>query len=237
LGVADAVYNNSQMNVYEAALFENKARVDGVFQVDGTVPAAQVERAKEKFAAEYAGMKKAGKSPILPPGMTFTPTTMTSAELSFIEGRKLTREEIAAGFDVPMSLLDPNAIRANVDAAQYHHALYGLTPRLRKIEEKINEKLIPMYDSGSSLFVAFDSAVPSDKQFALQERNTSTGVPYRSINESRSELGLEPVEGGDMPMIPFGMQALGYDNGPDMDSQAADLATRTMKALRERMSI
>lgn len=237
VGVADAVYNNSQMNTYEAALFENKARCEGVFQVDGSVPQAIVDRATEDFEAKYAGAKKAGKSPLLPSGMTFTPTTQTNTELGFIEGRKLTREEIASGLDVPMSLLDPNAIRANVDAAQYHHAKYGLSPRLRKIEEKINERLIPMYDSGKSIWVAFDNVVPEDKQFELTARNSSTGVPYMSINEARAELGKDPVEGGDLPMVPFGVAPLGYEADTTTDTQAEELAEKTWKALRARMGI
>lgn len=242
LGVADAVYNNSQMNIYEGALFENKARVDGVFQVDGTVPMAQVERMKEKYAAEYQGAQKAGKSPILPPGLTFQKTSMTAEEISFIEGRRLTREEIAAGMDVPISLLDPNSIRSNVEGAQYYHAKFGIEPRLRKIEEKLNEKLLPMYDSKGTMFVAFDSPVPEDKSFELEARVRQTGVPVMSVNEARAEVGLEPVEGGEVPMLPFGMGPLGSDmsygaGGGGADEQAADLAERTMKALKARLGI
>lgn len=238
VGVADAVYNNSQMNVYEAALFENKARCEGVFQVDGSVPQAIVDRATEDFESKYAGAKKAGKSPLLPSGMTFTPTTQTNTELGFIEGRKLTREEIAAGLDVPMSLLDPNAIRANVDAAGLFHAKYGISPRLRKVEEKINERLIPMYDSGKSIFVAFDNAIPEDKEFELRTRQISVGVPWDSIDAARGAEGKEPYNMpgiSDVPHVPFGMTPLGYDSGRDsIDQQAAELADKTMKALRDR---
>lgn len=237
LGVADAVYNNSQMNVYEASLFENKARVDGLFEVDSTVPMAQVERAKEKFAADFAGTQQAGKRPILPPGMKFTKTSMTSEEISYVEGRRLTREEISAGLDVPISLLDPNAIRANVDGAGLFHSKYGVTPRLRKIEEKLNERLIPMYDSGSGLFCAFDDIIPEDLEYQLRARQAGAGVPWISVDEARAEEGRDALEipgVSDVPMMPFSMSPLGTPSPePDINATAETLAAKTKEYIKE----
>lgn len=216
LGVADAVYNNSQMNIYEASLFENKARVDGLFEVDHTVPMAAVERAKETFAAEFAGTQAAGKRPLLPPGMKFTQTSMTAEEISYIEGRKITREEIAAGLDVPISLLDPNSIRSNVEGAQYFHAKYGIHPRLTKLEEKMNERLLPFFGSGNALFVAFDDPVPEDKAFALEARTRQVGVPILSIDEARSEIGKDGLDiagVSDVPLVPAGYKPLSEKTG------------------------
>lgn len=260
LGIADEVYNYSQMNIYEASLFENKARVDGLFEVDSTVPMAQVERAKEKFADEFAGTQAAGKRPLLPPGMKFTKTSMTAEEISFVEGRKLTREAIAAGLDVPISLLDPNSIRSNVEGAQYFHAKYGIAPRLRKVEEKLNERLLPMYDSGNGLFVAFDNPVPEDKEFELRARQASVGGPWSDIDEARSEEGKEPykISGwSDRPLISGMLLPLGEeppepepavvpagDGGnpgkpdkedEDTDEQADELAEKTWKALKKKL--
>lgn len=223
LGIADAAYNNSQMNIYEASLFENKARVDGLFEVDQTVPMAQVERAKEKFAAEFAGTQAAGKRPLLPPGMKFTKTSMTAEEISFIEGRKLSREEIAAGLDVPISLLDPNSIRSNVEGAQYYHAKYGIEPRLRKIEEKLNEKLLPMYGA-ANIFCAFDNPVPEDKIFDLDARVKQTGAPIMSIDEARAEIGKDALDMpgvSDVPLIPMGLKPLKADMADEPEPVAA----------------
>jgi len=133
---------------------------------------------------------------------------MTSHDIAFIDGRKLSREEISAGLDVPISLLDPTAIRANVEGAQYFHAKYGIEPRLRKIEEKINERLMPLYGSGDTLFVAFDDVVPADKEFALRKRTADIQAGVSTINEERSIDGKEPVDGGDEPLVGFGLTPL-----------------------------
>jgi HK97 family phage portal protein len=258
LGIADEVYNYSQMNIYEASLFENKARVDGLFEVDSTIPMAQVERAKEKFAAEFAGTQAAGKRPLLPPGMKFTKTSMTAEEISFVEGRKLTREAISAGLDVPMSLLDPNSIRSNVDGAALFHAKYGITPRLRKIEEKLNERLLPLYDSGTGMFCAFDDVVPEDKEFQLRARQAGVGTAWLTIDEARSEEGKDALDlpgWSDVPLISGILQPLGTEPPPppepiivpanpnapakpdkdDVDDQADELAAKTWKKLKEKL--
>jgi HK97 family phage portal protein len=259
LGIADAVYNNSQMNIYEASLFENKARVDGLFEVDSTVPMAQVERAKEKFSAEFAGTQAAGKRPLLPPGMKFTKTSMTAEDIQFVEGRKLSREEIAAGLDVPISLLDPNSIRSNVDGAQYFHSLHGILPRLRKIEEKLNERLIPLYDSGNSLFLSFDNPVPEDREFLLKERIASVGnTAWISVDEARTDIGKDALDipgWSDKPLVSGILQPLGTEPPPppepiivpanpnapakpdkdDVDDQADELAAKTWKKLKEKL--
>jgi HK97 family phage portal protein len=251
LGVADAVYNSSQMKLYEASIFTNKAMVDGVFTVDATVPGPQAARAQESFSAEYAGMMKAGKRPILPPGMKFEKATMTSVEIESIERSKMTREEIAASLDVPMSLLDPNSIRSNVDGAQLFHARFGLAPRLRKIEERINERLIPMYDSGNGIFAAFDSCVPEDLAFQLEQRKNAVGGPWLSADEARAEEGRDALDlpgWSDVPLVSGLVVPMGTEPPPpapnpfatppvdpnaDADATAKDLADRTMKILKE----
>jgi HK97 family phage portal protein len=204
-GIADAVYTNSKMYEYEEALFEKKARTGGVLESSSEISSIEVERLKEEWKQRYTGTTNAGETPILPPGLKYVRDSLTNEELSFIEGRRITREEIAAAFNTPISLWDQDAIRANVDGAQYFHAKYGIQPRLRKIEEKINEKLLPMFDDTGTLFCAFDDVVPEDSAAQLAERigYVNTGVMTR--NEARADMGLEPIDGADTLFVPFNM--------------------------------
>jgi len=238
-GVAEAVYNNSQMNIYEAALFENKASIDGIFESDATIMQPQVDRAREDFNTKFTGMSNAGKRPILPPGMKFTPTAQTRQELAYVEGRRLTMQEIAAGFNVPIAMFDPSANRANVEAAAWHHAKFGVQPRCRKIEEHCNERLVPMF--GPNLLLAFDNPVPDDNRYLLEARTKQTGVPFLTIDESRAEVGKDPLDikgVSDVPQIPITFQPLGAPAPEPVppanaSNEAADLAQRTMKIIRE----
>lgn len=208
IGITDAVYTNSQMYAYEENLFENKARTGGVLESATDVSQAEIERMRLDWKQRFGGTENAGSTPILPPGVKYIKDAMTNEELSFIEGRKITREEICIGLDVPTALFDPNSIRSNVEGAQYTHAKYGIQPRLRKIEEKINEQLLPMFDDSGKLFCAFDNPVPEDKAFLLEKRKADLQTGVSTINEERSIDGKEPVEGGDTPLVPFSVVTL-----------------------------
>jgi hypothetical protein len=136
--------------------------------------------------------------------MKFTPDSMTPQEISYIEGRKLIREEICAAFDVPVgALVSTDVNRANAETADYRHAKNGILPRLMRIEQKINEKLLPMFDP--SLFCAFDDCVPQDKQFIVQKNDAYVKNNTFTINEVREEEGKDPVGWGDVAWMPFGI--------------------------------
>jgi HK97 family phage portal protein len=196
-GIADAVYINSKMYEFESAMFENRARVGGIFTVEGNVSKQEVARLEEQAKEKYTGVKQSGKNMILTGGMKFQPDSMTPQEISYIEGRKLIREEICAAFDVPVgALVSTDVNRANAETADYRHAKNGIQPRLMRIEQKLNEKLLPMFDD--TLFCAFDNAVPEDREYELRRNDTYVKNNTFTINEVREEEGKDPVEWGDV---------------------------------------
>ncbi|MFH1547037.1 MAG: hypothetical protein ABIC57_00970, partial [bacterium] len=82
-----------------------------------------------------------------------------------------------------------------------------IEPRLRRLEEKINEKLMPMYDE--NLFIGYDEVIPSDKEFTLRERTSNLGSYVTTVNEEREEMGKDPVDWGDIPLASAGIAPLG----------------------------
>jgi len=259
-GISDAVYINSKMYEFEKSLFENKARVSGVVTIEGNVSEQARDRFQRTFDDKYVGAKKAGKTIVLTGGAKFNPDTMSPQELSYIEGRKLIREEICAGFDVPISALVATDVnRANAETADYRHAKNGILPRLRKIEQKLNERLIPLYDT--RLFVAFDNPVPEDKEFLLKQNQiyVDTGIVTR--DEVRQEIGQDvrgglsdvqwvntmtkPIDvAGEPPQPPmqFGPNG-GNGNGDeekpgkeDEEADAEELAGKVLEAIKRKLA-
>ena len=100
-----------------------------------------------------------------------------------------------------LSMYSQEANRANSDNAFAEFARNAVRPRLMKIEQKLNEKLLPRYDS--RLFVKFDNPVPEDVQFKLDERikNVQTGII--SINAARDDMHLPPIKGLENPIFPM----------------------------------
>jgi HK97 family phage portal protein len=200
-GISDAVYVNAKMYEFEEALFINKARVGGVLETETTVTPAQSDRLREDFRTKYEGAAQAGRTVILPKGMKFSPDSMTPEELSYMEGKRITADEICAGFGAPRALFDPNAIKSNVEAAQYTHAYYTVEPWCRRYDDTLNGDFMPEYDDTKRLFVASENSVPEDRVFLLSKRTADLNSGVSTINEERAEDGKEPVEGGDVPLV------------------------------------
>jgi hypothetical protein len=75
---------------------------------------------------------------------------------------------------------------------------HTILPKLRRIEQKLNEQLAARFDD--RLFFAFDNPVPEDKEYHLKEIQTNLSTGLTTINEERAKLGMEPVAWGDEPM-------------------------------------
>lgn len=241
-GICDAVYTNSKMYEYEESLFEKKARVGGVLESDSGINKVEVDRLREEWKQRYAGTEKAGETVIMPPGLKFVKDSMTNQEISFIEGRKMTWREIAAGFNQPVSLWDEAGNRATVDGAQYFHAKYGVQPRLRKIEEKVNEKLLPMFDDSGILFCAFEDVVPEDQITQLAERTQYVTAGIMTRNEARADMGLDAVEGGDVVYVPWNQAPLGEPEPTTMpeeepDEDADEFAGKVVERIKEKLGV
>lgn len=193
-GIADAVYIQQQMDAFETALFENRARISGVITQTEFIGEKEKERLKEQYRQRHIGSRQAGKDLWLPKGLDYKRDAMTPEEISFIEGRKLNRTEIMAAFDIPEgTVITESSNRAVAEVADYRHAKNGILPRCLRIEEKLNEALIRRYDE--RLFCAFDNPVPEDKEFLLREQIEYTNVGAISRDEIRSGLGREPRGG------------------------------------------
>jgi len=213
--VADVYNINQNMNTYENALFSNNARPEGFFKTAMELDAMTTERLQSELLETWSGIRNSGKTGLLTHDITFQPMNLSPRDLGFLQGRTWTKTEIFNAFDVPTGLLDQNANRANAEAAQYTYMKFGIEPRIHRIEEKLNEKLLPMYDE--RLFIAFEGVVPEDREFELREDQTLFNIGAKSTNEIRADRGMDEYEGGDTLYAPFGLAPIGTTTGEGLE--------------------
>jgi HK97 family phage portal protein len=228
-------YNiNENMNRYESALFKNMARPDGVLQTEQSLNEQEFKRIKKGWNQQYGGVKKTGKTAILEKGLQYKPITFTPRELSFLAGRKLTKEEIFNAFGLPLGLFDKESNRANSEMASYTYMRDTISPRHRRQEQKINEQLMPRYGNGERLFCAYENCVPEDKEFKQKVRSENVNTSI-TVNEVRREEGKEDVEGGDLlyidsRMIPLGTQPEA-EGGNELEEASKIIAEKVKRKL------
>lgn len=229
LSAVTHAYNiNENMNLYENALFSNMARPDGVLKTEQTLGDEGFKRLKREWKQEYGGTKKTGKTAILEKGLDYKTISLTPRELSYLAGRKVTKEEICNAYGQSLALYDKDANRANADNATYIFMRDTISPRHRRQEQKINEKLLPRYDE--RLFCAFEDCVPEDREFKHKVRNESVNKLI-TINEGRQEIGKEEVEGGDNLYIDSRLVPIGTPSEKDLDEVSVKIAEKVKEKL------
>lgn len=237
--MGDPISVNESIYKYERAQFKNMARPDIIISLDKDADLGPTEfkRIKKEFKEAYEGVSKAGKAAILEGGAKIERVSMSPRELSHLEGRRMTMEEIANGYGVHRSLLSPdksNLANATVAYAQYMRDTQD--PKLKMYEQKINEQLLPDYKGGENLFVAFDNCVPENVEFMLKEKESHLKTGYSSVNIERAKAGEDEVPWGNTPIMPATMIPLGSVPPPrkDMsDEELQEIAQKVARAMVE----
>lgn len=222
------------MNTYETTLMENRGQPDMALVIPPEAGDMSDENKKAAYAAwdkRFKGAKKAGKLTILTGGADLKPLTLTPREMNFLQGRKWTLTEIAAVFGVPMSKVTTEDVnRANAEAGDYSYMKDTVLPRLRRVEQKLNEQLLPKYDA--RLFCAYDNPVPEDKEFRLKQAESRLKTGQTTINEERQIDGQDEVEYGSVPIMPMTMVPIGSAPSPVLPPKAVKKkAPRTLPPL------
>ena len=149
--------------------------------------------------------------------MTFTPVSQTAKDLQYIEGRKLTREEVAAAYHVPppmVGILD-HATFSNI--TEQHKMLYQdcLAPMLCMIEEEIELQLLPDFEPAPDRFY-LEFNLRDKLTGSFEERADSimksVGGPTMTINEARALDNRPPIDGGDVLIRPLNVTQAGDQN-------------------------
>lgn len=191
---------NQKFDVYEHSVLDNNAVIPFFLGTDQTLNESTVSRLRNDVEKLHKGYKKAGKMGFFHSGLKPHKLAVDPTDVNYVEGHRITLEKIAAIFGVPMSMLKSDKVpRANADAGAYQHAKHTINPRLHRIEQTINQDIMPLYDQ--KLFVAFDNPVPEDKDFELKESDTRLKNWSLTINEYRQKHGEDEVEWGNEPLV------------------------------------
>ncbi|MCK0174796.1 phage portal protein [Mycolicibacterium sp. F2034L] len=203
-------------------VMRNGARLSGYIQrppknESGDWSDKAKERFRQQWQAQYVGEgPQAGGTPILEDGMSFHAASQTAKDLQYIEGRKLTREEVATAYHIPppmVGILD-HATFSNI--REQHKMLYQdtLGPWLVMFEEEIELQLLPDFEAKPTSFYV---------EFNLREKLTgdliergaviqqAVGGPWMTVNEARALDNRAPVDGGDELIRPLNVTQNGDD--------------------------
>jgi HK97 family phage portal protein len=190
---------DQKMNQYNLNVFDNQGRLSGIFSTEDALDEPDFARLKEELKEVYSGLSNAGTVGLLDNGLKFQETSFSPSDLSYIEGMKTNKETIMNCFGQSISLWSENPNRSNAETAQREYMRRTIRPRCIRMAEKLNEKLLPKWDS--NIFCMWDDPSQEDKLIDLKVRTDSIKAGILTINDVRRQIRMPSIPGGDEPLI------------------------------------
>jgi len=202
VGAVRPLLNSLLMDFYTLAYnrdyFKKGTNISGYFYTEKELGEPALRRLKAEIESSYSGIHGFYKPPILFGGLEYRSLSTIPKDMAFRELRDDIRKDILAAFHVPPIMLGLET--ANYATAREQKATFWretMVPKLNKIAEKINQKLMPPFEKllGERLWFTFDyasiDAFTEDygKKVDTALKLQQLGVPLETINH-RLELGL-----------------------------------------------
>lgn len=218
--------------------WRNSARVEGVVTRPKEVAPYTKEQAQEwrrQWQAGHAGGPGSGKTALLQQGETFTPTAWSARDSEYLAARKLSREECAAAYHVPLPMVGilDHATFSNIKEQHKHLYQDSLGPWLVMISEELERQLLPECSDTKDIYLEFNIA--EKMKGSLEEQTDSltkaAGGPIMTVNEARARLNLPSMddETSDKVAAPLNMSSGAGSSDPTEPTEAAALKLEAMQ--------
>ena len=186
---------------------QNRAVTDGAFTIQNPLTTQQYQELRQQIREQHQGAQNARTPWILGGGAQWNQMSLSPADMDFINGRRMTREDICAVFSVPpplVGILD-KANYANMQEARRVFWLDTVIPLLDDLKESFNRSLTPLF--GEDVELDYDTssvdalAENVNEKIDAANKLWGMGLPFNAIN-NRLDLGFDEVEGGDIGYLP-----------------------------------
>lgn len=229
---------------WRSQLWRNQARAAGYLRRPVEAPPWSPEakdRFRDHWQTQYTGDgAQVGGTPILEDGMEWLSAAMKPVEAEYLGVRKLSREEVAAAYHVPLPMVGilEHATFSNI--REQHKQLYQdcLGPWLQMIQQDLTLQLIPDFGNDPDIYVEFNLHEKLRGNFEEQALHLSSAVggPYMTRNEGRARLNLPQIDGGDDLITPLNVSEGGQPSPSSLldadgypDPPALRAASRTVE--------
>jgi HK97 family phage portal protein len=175
----------------------NASRMEGVVERPLAAPkweAPQKQMFVEQWRARFTGPQSTGQVALLDQGMQFKPISWSAKDSEYTDARKLTREEVAAEYHIPLPMVGilDHATFSNI--REQHKQLYAdtLGPWLEMLQAGFELQLVPEVRDAKDIYLEFNIAAKLAGSFEEQANaiRLLVGRPVMTPNEARGRLNL-----------------------------------------------
>jgi HK97 family phage portal protein len=186
---------------YQNGVTANGAKIGGFIKYPGKLTQEAFENLRKGWAEKYEGAGNAGKTAILEEGAEFVPISMNNKDLQIIEQRKMTIEEIARCYRVPLHLIGDltRSTNNNIEHQSIEFVQHTLYPWVKRWETEVNDKLFTAQEKADGYYARLnlDGFQRGDSQSRSDFYATMHRIGVLSQNDIRKLEGYNPIPEGD----------------------------------------
>lgn len=192
--------------IHASKFWANSARPGMVLQTDSSLSPEAAERLRDNWERLHRGADRSHRTAILTNGLKVEQVGFNAEQSQYEATRRFQLEEVSRVYRLPMHLLTGSA-GGDLETSGKEFVTYTLMPWLRRIESGISRSLIYNDD----LFYAeFDTKglMRGNSTTRASFYSTMQGLGIYSINDSRRDEGLPPIENGDTHFVAMNLTPL-----------------------------
>lgn len=224
----DYIATDDLTSKFTRNFFDNNAGLSGILELKGEVTKNAFEKFVRAWRNKYEGVDSAGKVAIIRASeAAFTKVGLGLDEIDMTALRKMSQEDVAMMFRVPLPLLGkiPDGAglgRANIETLEYIFLKWNINIKFKKFDEILKFALQRYYPSDKDITVSHTNIIPEDKEYELNVRDKGVDR-WITRNEIRKTDNLPAVDGGDDLRVPLSSIPIDESSGGDSDSSSKSL--------------
>lgn len=152
-----------------------------------------LKKIRQEWNDVYGGIKQAGQTAVLPPGVDIKEVLAPSKEHVELLGlRKVLLRDWLGVTRIPAHMLPGTAPEEKKDKNDPAYVLYALTPYLKIIETEMNTKLLTQEEREQGLYIKHDvsSLLQNDQETRTKYYQSMISMGAMTPNEVRKKEGL-----------------------------------------------
>jgi HK97 family phage portal protein len=211
-----------KQEVYADRMFTNQASPGGVLRHPGKLSKEAAERLKVDFERKYSGAEKSGSTMLLEEGMEWQTVGLTNEQAQFLEGRKFSRNDIAAWFRIPPHKIGDleHATFSNIEHQALEFVTDTIRPWLVRWERALMRALFTEAERKEyTIEFLVDAIVRGDIQTRYNAYAIARQWGWLNVDEIRAKENLNPLPDGQgkIYLSPLNMTVIGEDEPADQE--------------------
>lgn len=200
-----------QEEKYGSSVFGRSPMPGGILKVPKDQKPEQRRQTRKDFEEAYSGEANSGRVLVLSAGYEFTTASLPNDSAQFLESRRFQVNEICRWFHVPPHKLADleRATFSNIEEQERSFVTNCILPWARRFEAEADIKLYGPVSRGRIFTrLNLDALLRGNSTTQTDTVTKKVTSGLLTVNEGREFFDMNPIEGGDTPLIQGAMMPL-----------------------------